>query len=198
MSFFQGLRGKLWQWGLRGGLPGLFWNGCAATLISFILLTIVPLLIPASWETNVQPSGNLTVPLIIQDALLGVKWLLAFLHTNFVLMNTVIIGIAGFVAGLDKGHVDYNARMGARQFRKWTNWLSLIAVVVLSIWTRDIIYIGQWIGRGNATGWLAVIPYILMWLLLFIIAQIIIIIRKRLEKYLRARFDGLLKVPGRG
>lgn len=197
MSFYQGLRGKLWLWGLRGGLPGFFWNALVAALISFILLTLLPGLVPANWDGHVSLSGNV-IPLLQGTVLVG-KSLLVFLQNTFVYLNILIMGIAGFMAGKGKGHMDHDVRMGAHQFRKWAGWLSLISLVPLFMWKGDSSYIGPWM--NSSLGWIILIQYIggyfLMWLLLFIIAQIIINLRNRLENFLRSHFAGLLNLPGR-
>jgi hypothetical protein len=201
MSFFQGLRGRLWQWGLRGGIPGLFWNSIAAVIISFILLNLLPVFIPDTWFPVLATSGDQTVP-FLQAALLAGKLVLVHLHYTFILVNVLIIGIAGLLVGIHKGHMDYNTRTGARHFRTLTTWLSLILAITLPIWAQEAQYIGALIGRSTPAGWITAASYIgsctLIWLSLFLIAQIIAIIRIYLENFLRSHFARLLDLPGRG
>jgi hypothetical protein len=106
------------------------------------------------------------------------------------------------MVGRGKGHTDYSTRTGARHFRTWTTWLSLILAIALPFWTRDAQSIGELIGQNTSAGWIAATPfitsYVLIWILFLIIAQIIAKIRIRLENSLRSRFAKLLDLPGRG
>jgi hypothetical protein len=201
MSFFQGLRGRLWQWGLRGDFPGLFWNGIVAAIISFVLLNILPGFVPTTWEPDLTLSGQQIGPFLQTSVLMG-KALLISLYYTFVLANIIIIGIAGFMVGINKGHADYDARTGARHFRTWTTWLSLILIVSRSFWTKDADLIDTLFKQNNPASnteaILSIASYILIWLLLFFTAQITAIIRIYLEKFLRSHFAELLDLPGRG
>jgi hypothetical protein len=200
MSFFRGLRGRLWQWGLRGDFPGLFWNGIVAAIISFILLNILPGFVPTTWEPDFILSGQ-QIGLFLQTSVLMGKALLISLYYTFVLANIIVIGIAGFMVGINKGHADYDARTGARHFRTWTTWLSLLLIVGLSFWTTDAYLIDYLFKQNNPASnteaILVIVSYILIWLLLFFIAQITAIIRIYLEKFLRSHFARLLDLPGR-
>ena len=117
-------------------------------------------------------------------------------------MNVLIIGITGFLVGINKGHMDYSAHMGAHDFRVRTTWLSLILVIALPFWTREAQDIGALIGQNTAASWIATVPYIgsyiLIWLVILFIAQITTIIRICVEGFLRSHFASLLDLPGRG
>lgn len=205
--FFQGLRGILWWWGLRGGLPGLFWNGLAGmvlALIPFLLISHLMLLDAFSTAPAVVSPENILAQ-IKAASLLVVSPLEIYTSSYpFVLVIGAIAGFAGFWTGIGKGHKDYVEKRGASVFRKWGFWCATGFAIALFFLDRGYEVIGQMASYSSAYGQiltLAVIFYVaasvIAWLLIIVVACIIAAVRVRLEKYLRRRYAALLNPVGR-
>lgn len=209
MGFFRGLRGRLWQWGLRGGLIGMIWNFAAGALLAF-LLTVLIQDIPASWLY--ASTNDVSFSSIMQNLVAGTIGQLQqplreipTFWNSFPVIVGGITGLVGFGVGNFKGHTDYSEKRGASAFRKWAFWLSVAFTIVLLILDQGGYAIGQAFqyGQGYKGGSYVLNAFLLgggsiiIGILTFIIACVIASIRYRVEKYLRARYKELLNPPGR-
>lgn len=210
MGFFRGLRGRLWLWGLRGGLVGLAWNFAAGVLLAF-LISLLLRAIPASWLN--ETTYDVSFGTIMQNLIAGTTGLLQqplgdlppVWWNSFPLIVGAITGLVGFGIGNFKGHTDYTEERGARSFRIWTFWFAVAFVITLLIVDQGGTAIVQafqygqgyngnyavlsafWLGGGS----------IMLGILTFIIGCIVAAARYRVEKYLRERYKELLHPPGR-
>jgi hypothetical protein len=207
MSFFRGLRGKLWQWGLRGGFVGLAWNFVIGTVLGFICLLLTNALVPASYQY--QPLSDVSFGTCLQSVVLGILDLFRPLHeTSYALGNAfplivgAMTGLAGFFVGHSKGHSDYSSKKSAAAFRWWLFWLALIFIALLlalnpggmsistalsnSASTIPTLYAFHYAGGDIALG-----------IITFILGCIVATIRYRTEQYLRKHYNTLLLPSGR-
>lgn len=210
MGFFRGLRGRLWLWGLRGGLVGLAWNFGAGALLAF-LLSLLLKVIPTSYlyETTYEVSfgtimQSLTIGTleIMQQPLgdLPPAW-----WNTFPLIVGAITGLVGFGVGNFKGHTDYTEKRSASSFRIWTFWFALAFTIALLIVDQGGTAIAQAFQYGQGYNGNYAILYglqlgggsIILGILTFIIGCIVASARYRIEKYLRTRYKELLNPPGR-
>lgn len=204
MYFFQGLRGILWRYGLRGGLVGFFWNFIAAWLPAFLLLLIFPAIVPASFGQ--YSATSITFGDVSQQFVFGTASTLRFLGMNFPLIVGFIIGFAGLWVGIGKGHKNSQARHNAGTFRWWSFWLILPCFITLLILDGGFSMIWQAMQNGsdytygpyfiNMAVALAGGGFIVT-VLVFTLACIISSIRRRLEEMLRVRYTELLNPSGR-
>lgn len=208
MSFFRGLRGILWRWGLRGGLVGFAWNFAVGALIAFLLYLLIPALVPASYLY--QPAYDVSFGTIMQSMITGSVALLRpfgdlyTLGNMFPLIIGGITGLVGMVVGYGKGHANYSEKQSSSAFRKWAFWLCLALVVALAILDQGGATIAQAFQSGESyngtyyvlTAFMLVGGSLIIGILAFIIACIVVTIRYRVEKYLRDRYQALLKPPG--
>ena len=205
MSYYQGFRGMLWRWGLRGDLPGLVWNAVAgfllALIFSWLLLKIVS---PAYSQWLRAWAGK---PLNLTGVLLAC--LGGFLgelqhvpHLSVTLITGVISGILGFFTGFGKGHTSYTASNSAQTFRKAALWASILLFFVLLFLLDGYKTIGFALQKGGDNmavaalfvGGGSLLTSLLVWLILHIISMI----RIWGEKALRTRYATLLTPKGRG
>ncbi|WP_149400729.1 hypothetical protein [Dictyobacter arantiisoli] len=198
-SYYQGLRGKLWLWGLRGNLPGLFWNALIALLLSFTVFKILPLLVPAPWYSTWTTPSDFIFPLLQMSVVEAVAPLQS-LDLLAVLIFSAVIAFAGLRCGYAKGHRDESPRSNARSYRRWTGWLFFFLIVGV-IWRLQYPILSIYLQDNNNQTLLNCAPYLIgdgiLWLLCFVIMQVIVLIRSQLEKYLRTRYAMLLDLPGR-
>jgi hypothetical protein len=206
MSFFRGLRGRLWQWGLRGGLVGFAWNFAAGGLLAFLIYLLIPAIVPASYLY--QTTYDVVFGTIMQSLIKGT---IALLHhpvgniytfeITFPLIVGGITGLVGFGVGIGKGHTDYSEKRSASAFRTWTFWLALAFVAILLILNQGGYAVAQAFQYGRSVNILYATflggGSVTIGILTFIIACIVASIRYRVEKYLRKRYKDLLNPPGR-
>lgn len=210
MSFFRGLRGRLWQWGLRGGLVGFAWNCAAGTLLAFALSLLIPAIVPASYLY--QPASDVSFSSFMQNLIAGTFMLLQHplgdiptFWNSFPVIVGGITGLVGFGVGNGTGHTDYSEKRGASAFRNWTFWFSVAFTIVLLILDQGGNAIGQAFQYGQSyTGSYYILNAfllgggsIMIGILTFFIACIVASIRYRVEKHLRKRYAELLKPLGR-
>ncbi len=196
MTYFQGFRGMLWRWGLRGGLPGFLWNFVAGSaLATFILLLLLSFATPlhAFWQAELQ-HGVLTSGMVLGASMMGIIDLLGQLHVYFVLIAGLITGSIGARAGFNQGHASYTEKQSARIFKKVVLRLILPIFIVLLIWgsshepaANSGIPTPPWLIGGclAITFFIALIIYALT------------LIRSRIEQYLRLYHADLLNPPGK-
>lgn len=217
MSFFRGMRGRLWAWGLRGGIPGLAWNSVAGGLLALLLFWLIPALIPQLFFSWPEQVGNgLTLGIILQAILAGLAYALRFdallpgYTLAFPLVVVAILGLAGFWTGRGKGHSDYKERQNAKEFRLCVFLASVIYPFYLMYPDGGYSAIGAAFQYGGSDyygseyrNYLIVnaIQYsagaLLVWLLIFIIACLLASVHYRLERYLLYQNGVLLNPPGR-
>jgi hypothetical protein len=210
MRFFRGLRGRLWQWGLRGGLVGFAWNFAAGGLLALLLSVLIPVLVPASYLY--QTTYDVSFGTLMQNLIIGTVVLLQHplgdiptFWNSFPVLVGGITGLVGFGVGNFKGHTDYSEQRSASAFRKWTFWFSVAFTIVLLIVDQGGSAIGQALQYGQSYGggyyvlnaFLLGGGSIMIGILTFIIACIVASIRYRVERYLRKRYKDLLNPPGR-
>lgn len=204
-SFFAGLRGILWRWGLRGGLVGLAWNFSAGALLAFLLYRIIPIVIPDAYLNNLPDTLSFTacLQLMVDGAvtLLRVPAIPHFPQITFPLIVGAITGLAGFGVGYGKGHMDYGEKRGAKTFRALAFWLSVAFVVMLFVVDQTGIPITQAL-QYPTTGNILDSFYagggsILLGLLILFIAFFLAFIRYQVERSIRTRYKKLLNIPGR-
>lgn len=209
MSFFRGLRGILWRWGLRGGLVGFAWNFAVGALLAFLLYLLIPALVPASYLY--QPAYDVSFGTIMQSMIAGSVALLHpfgdlyTLGNMFPLIIGGITGLIGSIVGYGKGHSDYSEKQSSSAFHKWAFWLCLVLVAALLILDQGgsaIVQAFQSGGSYNGTYYIlsAFVTgggSLTIGTLAFIITCIVVTIRYRVQKYLRDRYQTLLKPPGR-
>ncbi len=220
MRFYQGLRGKLWMWGVRGGIPGFGWNFVTGILLTLmltaILAGIISAIVPqAYFNLNEQPIDQLSFGIVLQAIAAGLVNVLHF--SNFIpshgfafpLVAGVILGLAGFCIGRGKGHADYADRRNAVAFRKLLVWFSLIFAGIL-LWRDGGFSAIVDVSKSN-TGYYSngpgiplvvialqvVLGTLLAALLFFLVGCILSSIHYRLEKNLRKRYAPLTDLPGR-
>lgn len=216
MSFFQGLRGRLWMWGLRGDIPGLFWNAAAGGLLALFLFWLIPALVPQTffgWPGQV--GSQLSPGTILQAVLAGLANTLRFdglipgYPLAFPLVVAAIMGFVGLWTGIGKGHSDYKERQNAAGFRKGAFWLSLFYVFYLLYPDGGYSAIGAAFQQGGNnfgsydTSYLIMnalqysISALLAGLLIFLLACLLASVHYRLEKALRYHYGAMLNPPGR-
>ncbi len=210
LSFFRGLRGILWRWGLRGGLVGFAWNFATGALLAFLLYLLIPAIVPASYLY--QTTSDISFSTFMQNVIAGTVVLLSplgdlyTLGNKFPLIVGAITGLVGFGVGIGKGHTDYSETHSVAHFRTWTFWLTCAFVVGLLIWDQGGQAISQALQYGSnysngseyvLRAFLLGGGSIMLGILTFIIACIVTAIRYRVEKYLRKRYKELLNPPGR-
>ncbi|HEU0001105.1 MAG TPA: hypothetical protein VFQ36_09415, partial [Ktedonobacteraceae bacterium] len=204
--FYEGLRGILWRWGLRGGFVGLGWNFAAGITLAFLLYLLIPVIIPFSYVA--QPVYDVSFGSVMQSMFAGTVALLRpldnshILGTMFLLVVGGITGLPGFFVGYGKGHIDQTAKQGSRAFRKGAIWLSLAFFITLLILNQGWNAIVQAIQGGgdyafvlNAFGLAG--GGLIVALLGLIVALIVATIRYHVEEYLRERCEERLNLPGR-
>ncbi len=210
-SFFQGLRGILWRWGLRGGFVGFAWNFAVGAALAFLPYLIIPAIIPATHLNQIAHDFSLGTTMM-EYLVAGIVALL--LHpfgdsntfiNSFPLVVGGMTGLVGFVVGKGKGHANYSEKRSASAFRKGAVWLALIFVVALLVIDQGGSAIGQALQYGGSYNGNSYVlnafflagGSITISLLSFIIACIVATMRYHAEEYLRNRYKKLLNPPGR-
>src|SRR5581483_7241929 len=105
MTYFQGFRGKLWLWGLRGDLPGFAWNfatGSALGALTIFLMSAFAFPFYAPWQDQLQ-HGLMTFGTTLETGIIGAADLLRQLQVYFVLLVGLLTGGIGAYAGIGKG-----------------------------------------------------------------------------------------------
>lgn len=191
MQYRQGFRERLWQWGLRGQLPGLGWNFLAGAVLALIILLLVSTLLPTIYTNR-----------IYQYSLSAVKYTLVdFLGWKFVLLSGIITGLIGLRIGSGKGHANYPAKNNARDFRIWGFWCALIFVAVLLFWDQGFREISQAFQTQGTTSLNILLWYgaggLLVGVCIFLIVLIISFLRSLTERMLRRHYKDVLEPEGR-
>jgi len=191
MRFYQGLRGKLWMWGLRGGIPGLLWNAAAGGLLAMILSWVIPALVSQSLFDRPEKVSTIWFPgNMLQAVITGLLNVLRFgalipVHRlAFPLVVAAIMGFVGFWTGIGKGHSDYQARQNASNFRIRAFWISLIYMLYLLY--PDGAYNSFQVTSAPFAG-----------LLIFLLACLLASVHYRLERYIRYHYRAMLNPSGR-
>ena len=202
MWFFQGFRGILWRYGLRGDLPGLVWNALLGMLLALIVSQLLLKNVPIpSYTWYGEAMQNLDFLGFLKVSAVGFFVELQQLpRISFVLLTGIILGIAGFFTGMSKGHATYGEREGARAFRKGAFWLSLLSFFVLLFLMGGYPTLQYAFSYGDGGSVVAAIfatcGSFLTSCLIFLLACIAAFMRAGLEKFLRRRYAALLKPKG--
>ena len=207
MRFNQGLRGKLWIWGLRGGIPGLFWNAAAGGLLAVFLSWLIPALVSQSLFDRPEKVSTTWFPgSMLQAVITGLLNVLRFgalmpVHRlAFPLVVAAIMGFVGFWTAIGKGHSDYKARQNAASFRIGAFWLSLLYMLYLlypdgAYNSFGVAYQWSSSGRDYTTYLVTSSPF--AGLLIFLLACFLASVHYRLEKYIRYHYRAMLNPTGR-
>ena len=196
MTYFQGLRGKLWLWGLRGDLPGFGWNFAAgAILAGFVIVATSVLTVPlyASWQDQVQ-HGSMTFWIALASCIIGAAEMLRQLHLYFLLFIGLITGGIGAYTGFRRGHTNYTEEQSSRIFKKIGRNLVALLCVFLLFWgiTHPPIAANSsvspyWILGGS----------LLVGLCTLLLLQAITRLRTYAERYIRKRYADLVNPSGK-
>lgn len=201
MYGFQGLRGRLWLFGLRGNLPGLFWSTISGLFLAFLWTRLFSgLLFP--WYLS-SKFGQLPQWDLLSLTLAHLDFVFFLLGPYFVWFIAAMTGLVGLCVGFGKGHdkqdsrQGYNARRGSQTFRRWHFWLlGPAALLALAVWDKDLLYISS--GPLPPVNISAVfLSYLLLWLLIMLISSLVAWFRSRLEQFIRQHYADLLQLPGR-
>ena len=214
--FYEGMRGRLWAWGLRGDIPGLFWNAAAGGLLALLLFWLIPAIVPQSffgWYDQV--GSTISLGNVLQAIVAGLANTLRFdalipgHPLAFPLVVAAVMGFVGFWTGIGKGHSDYEERQNAAGFRKGVFWLSLFFVFYLLYPDGGYSAIGAAFQQGGNnlgsyyTNYLIMnalqysISALLAGLLIFLLACLLASVHYRLENALRYHYWAMLNPPGR-
>jgi hypothetical protein len=207
IRFYQGLRGKLWMWGLRGGIPGMFWNAAAGGLLAMILSWLIPALLSQSvFGRPEKMSTTWSLGSMMQAIIAGLVNVLRFgalmpgHRLAFPLVVAAIMGFVGFWTGIGKGHSDYKERRNAASFRIGAFWLSLLYVFYLlypdgAYNSFGPVYQYSSLGIDYTTYLVTSAPF--AGLLIFLLACFLASVHYRLEKYIRYQNRTMLNPTGR-
>lgn len=219
LSYYQGLRGKLWLWGLRGWIPGFGWSFAPGALLTVILTAIISGIIArivpqAYFNLSGLPIDQLSFGMVLQAAAAGLVNVLHFSdflpghELAFPLVAGTLLGLAGGIAGCGKGHADFTGGRHAKAFLKWVAGFSAILLLML-LWrdggfsaisaaNSNSGYYGS--GPNNYLALIAlqaVLGTLLAALFFFLSGCVLALIQYHLEKYLRRRYASLTDLPGR-
>ncbi len=201
MNSLQGLYGKLWLWGLRGGLPGLLWNFLAGFVLAYI-----PFLLASSsgqYLSGQYLSGSdQLVPSLLQGTAFVIGWSISvpqYIGSSWSFPQFVgaITGIAGLFAAIGQGHIETSEKQNSSQFRKWTTWLTLIVMFSLFIFIGNVTGLLNYLFSGDSSAEEFLGGIVITCVLIFILNGIIAYLRQRLERWVRARYEDLLHPFGR-
>ncbi len=207
MRIYQGLRGKLWMWGLRGGFPGLFWNAAAGGLLAMILSWLIPALLSQSvFDRPEKVSTTWSLGSMLQAIITGLVNVQRFgaltpgHRLAFPLVVAAIMGFVGFWTGIGKGHSNYKERNNAASFRIGAFWLSMLYVFYLLYPDGAFSSFGpayQYSSLGSGLTAYLVISAPFAGLLIFLLACFLASVHYRLEKYIRYQYREMLNPSGR-
>jgi hypothetical protein len=200
MSFFQGFRGILWLWGLRGGLPALVLNAIAGLVLAFLPFGLFSILLnnPGLFHAH----SDLSVGTVLQTLLLGgTQYLMTFLDTRLLLGIGILTGIVGYFVGYGKGHTDYTEDNGVSGFRRGGFWLALLAAIALIIWDQGYTVVNEAFMQnpayyGSDSMYVALMfvgASLVLWVVIWIVTWSVASIRRRLERYARQSYRQLLQ-----
>lgn len=197
MSYFQGFRGALWRWGLRGDIPGFFWNAIAGGGLAWIVLQILTHIYSAtSTQWFSEASQHLTVGNAFLIAFAGaIDELLSLPGGNsFALDIAIMAGILGFFTGMGKGHTSYTAQASSQGFRKGARLFLVLCLFMLPALFHGYAFLAS----SNSIMALfydggSIIVCLLVWLII----RILVMIRSLTEKYLRTHYAPLLEPEGK-
>jgi hypothetical protein len=199
---WQGLRGILWRWGLRGGFPGLGWNFIAGLILNYLVFQVCGKLALSSYLHWSPSTVKVASFASITSALLaGIVRSINTFGNNLTLAIAILFGIAGFWTGIGKGHTTYPAGQNARGFRKGMAWLLLLLVPCMMIQDQSGQRFAMSFNKAGAPWPFTVLCFnlrdLIIGILVFLLACIMAAIHSHLENYLRARYVQLLNPDGR-
>jgi hypothetical protein len=195
MEYRQGFRWHLWNWGLRGGWPGLVRNFLAGVAVSliFFLLIIAFVRVPSPLESNSFLSSA------FQAGILGtISMISSFLSYKFVLFTGALAGVIGSVIGWKKGYADYSDKQNARNYMTAGFWSSLVSISLLlyASWgyhiaaSYGLLLDDHWLRFAQIAGCL------LVGLLMYLSIWVLSLMRRLVEQRLRRNYSSLLKPQG--
>lgn len=197
MTYFQGFRGKLWLWGLRGDFPGFAWNFAAGSILAaftILLMSVFALPFYPSWQDQLQ-HGFMNFGTALATCIIGTADLLRQLHLYYVLIIGLLTGGIGAYTGFGKGHTNYTEKQSARIFRRVARSMLLPLFIGLLIWEQN--HLPATISNSTASFFWLAGGSLLASLFTLLIAHTITLLRIRVERYLRLRYTDLLHPPGK-
>lgn len=130
MRFRAGYRGKLWAYGLRGGLPGMLLDGGLGFGIGLLLFWLGVLFTPNdSWGFFQNFSGNFSWLMVLDGALVALlrPFFLSIAVFGFGLASTlgIAFAICGFFTGWRRGHTAVTKEQDKHTHQVFCRWLML-------------------------------------------------------------------------
>jgi hypothetical protein len=197
LPYRQGFRRYLWLWGLRGGLPGLAWQGLAGVVLAQVALICAHAWIPAT--TFLTDQAALTP--FVQALLSGINLAVTMQPgEGFVLLAGAVIGCIGSVAGLRRGHTEYPASQQKEEIQGQGKVWAILLFCGLGFWQYSA-FSQLLAGSGDPFSLaLAVVRLatasLFCSLLLLLLINILIVVRLGWERSLRRQYRALLHPQG--
>jgi len=198
MSYFQGFRGLLWRFGLRGDIPGLVWNAGIGMLLAFTISQVLFKTVHLPYnQWYSEASAYLDASGVLHVCFIGFfTFLQQIPHISFILITGIITGITGLFTGIGKGHTSYRERDSRHSFVKSTFLLSLLFFPVLLYLTDSYPVLQAAVSYSSNSNTVAILfdmgGSFLICCLIFLIACMIARIRTWTEKILRIQYKELL------
>jgi hypothetical protein len=194
MTYFQGLRGKLWLWGLRGDFPGFAWNFAAgAVLAGFVIGLVSALAAPfyVPWQDQVQ-HGAMNIGIALMSCMIGAAEMVRQLNLSFLLLVGLITGGVGAYTGFRRGHTSYTEQQSAGIFKKIGRKLVPLLCVFMLFW--GIIHPPA---ASSASPLWIIGGSLLVSLCMLLLIHVMALIRVYAERYIRRRYAHLVNPPGK-
>jgi hypothetical protein len=196
MTYFQGLRGKLWLWGLRGDFPGFVWNfATGAVLAGFVIGFTSVLAAPfyAPWQNQVQ-HGAMNAGTALMSCVIGAAEIGHQLNLFFLLLVGLITGGIGAYTGFRRGHTSYTEQQSAGIFKKLGNKLVPLLCVFILFW--GVVH-PPMAAESNASPYWIIGGSLLISLCMVLLIHVMTLIRTYAERYIRRRYTNLVNPPGK-
>jgi hypothetical protein len=196
MTYFQGLRGKLWLWGLRGDFPGFVWNFATGAVLAGVVIACMSILaapLYGLWQDQMQ-HGAMNVGTALMSCLIGAAEMLRQLNLAFLLLIGLITGGIGAYTGFRRGHTSYTEQQSAGIFKKIGRKLVPLVFVFMLFWgiihppvAADSSASPYWIVGGS----------LLVALCVLLLIHAMTHIRARAERFVRRWYADLVNPPGK-
>jgi hypothetical protein len=196
MTYFQGLRGKLWLWGLRGDFPGFVWNFATGAVLAGLMIGFTSVLAApfyALWQNQVQ-HGVMNAGTALMSCVIGAAEMGHQLNLFFLLLVGLITGGIGAYTGFRRGHTSYTEQQSASIFKKIGNKLVPLLCVFMLFW--GIIH-PPTAAESNTSPYWIIGGSLLISLCMVLLIHVMTLIRTYAERYIRKRYADLVNPPGK-